>query len=92
VVSFLALVLYCKRKDLQVPSEQEVGWVPDLVGTFWRRGMSLAHARIQIPDCPVRILVTMLTELSCLHLVEEMAYSHIFLVRWNLRDVPIYCW
>ena len=43
-----------------VPIQQEAGWAPGPVWTFWRREKSHTLARIRTPDCPARSLVTVL--------------------------------
>ena len=82
------LLLYPQWKDPQVTIEQESGCVPDLVGTFWRRGKSLDPAGIQVPDCAACIVVPVLTTLSWLHLVQEVAMNLISTyaaLRWSIE-------
>jgi len=61
LVVSLNFLLYLQWKEPWVPIEQESGWVPDLVGIFWRTGKSLDPAGIQVPDCAAHIVISVLT-------------------------------
>jgi hypothetical protein len=41
-----------------IPNQQEAGWAPEPVATFWRREKSLAHTGILTSDSPARSRVT----------------------------------
>jgi hypothetical protein len=60
-----------------------------LVGIFWRTGKSLDTAGIQVPECAACIVVvSVLTTLSWLHLVQEVAVNFISTyapLRWSVE-------
>jgi len=49
---FKGLMLKNPHHPLNMP-----GWAPELVWMLYRREKSLAHTRIQTPDCPAYGLV-----------------------------------
>ena len=47
----------------QVPTEEEAGWAPQTVWTFWRTEKSIARIAIRSPDPAARSLITTLITL-----------------------------
>jgi len=76
-VNFRSRPLY-HLESAPIPTEQEPGWAPAPVWTFWWREKSLTAARIGIPDGSTRDLVTTMTTLSRLptycHTAPDLSY------------------
>lgn len=76
-VNFMSRPLY-HLESAPIPTEQESGWAPVPVWTFWLREKFLTAARIGIPDGPTRDLVTTLTKLSrlptCCNIASDFSY------------------
>jgi hypothetical protein len=68
VVNFTSQTLYSLGKT-SVPNEQEAGFAPEPVWTFWRREKSVATAGIQTPDCTTHSLTAISTTLYQLRFV-----------------------
>ena len=73
-VKFKTSTALLPRKDHSVPFEQEAGWTPRPVWTFWIRQKLLAPCAIRTPDFPVRSLVTKQTALSTAEFVSNFCW------------------
>jgi hypothetical protein len=65
-----------------IPTEQDTGWVPELVWTFWRRKV-IAPARNQTTDHPTHRKITLLNTLFCLFNLKAVKVGFVVKKKWQ---------